>query len=112
MYGGIIDALEDVGEAFSKLLDTSVDATQRLLLMFVWGIIIAALAGVAFEVVRSSVEGNYAAESAVDAGQAVYDFGGFVQDLIEYGKIAGIVAGAIIGVYFAIKKLVERIQND
>lgn len=112
MSGGIIDALEDVGKAFSKLIDTSASATEKLLQMFVWGIIISALAGVAFTVVKSSVEGNYAAESAVDAGQAVYDFGSLLQDLIEYGKIAGIVIGAILGVYYAFKKLVEKFQND
>jgi hypothetical protein len=109
--GGIIHVLEDVGEAFSKLLDSSVDAGERLLQMFVWGIIISALAGVAFTVVKSSVEGNSAAEGAVDAGQAVYDFGSLVQDLIEYGKIAGIVVGAILGVYYAIMKLADKIQN-
>lgn len=112
MADGIIDALEDVGEAFSKLIDTSASATEKLLQMFVWGIIVSALAGVAFSVVKSSVEGNYLAENAVDAGQTIYDFGSLVQDLIEYGKIAGIVVGAILGVYYAFKKLIEKFQND
>lgn len=106
---GIIDAVEDVVSAFGKLLDVSINAFVAILVSIVVGVVVAALAGASFDIVGSTVEGNSAAEGAVDAGKTAYDFGSTIQDLYEYGKILAPVGAAIAGAAGAIVILLKKL---
>jgi hypothetical protein len=103
-------AVDGIVSAYSKLVDVSLNTFVAILVSIVVGAVVAALAGASFDVVKSTVEGNSAAEGAVDIGRTVYDFGSTIQDLYEYGKILAPVGPAIAGAIGAIVVLLKKLN--